>query len=146
MPLYDGDLEAEQGLPENAKKLKAMFKANDGLLISSPEYNSSFSPLLKNTLDWVSRTEGDEPSLAAYSGKVAALVSASPGRLGGLRGLVHVRSMLSNIDVLVIPDQEALGGAHKAFNVNGTMTDAERQADIEAVGARLAEVIAKLKS
>src|SRR5580692_8132341 len=75
MPLYDGDLEAEQGIPENAKKLKALMVAHDGFLISAPEYNSSITGVLKNTIDWTSR-----PSLAeCYKGKVATLMSTSPG-------------------------------------------------------------------
>jgi NAD(P)H-dependent FMN reductase len=78
MPLYDGDLETSQGLPENAKKFKAMVAGHDGLLISAPEYNSSITGVLKNTIDWASRPP-DNP----FSGKAASLMSASPGALGG---------------------------------------------------------------
>src|SRR2546422_11581460 len=92
MPLYDGDLEANSGLPENAKKFKELMFANNGLLISSPEYNSSFSGVLKNAIDWASReATDDEKPLACFVGKVAVLMSASPGALGGLRGLVQLR-------------------------------------------------------
>ena len=95
LPLFDGDLEDKQGLPENAKKLKALLRAHDGLLISSPEYNSSITGVLKNAIDWASRAEtDDEPPLVCFRGKVAALLSASPGALGGLRGLVHLRAIL----------------------------------------------------
>ena len=111
LPLFDEDIEQEQGMPENAKKLKQLFLDHDGLLISSPEYNSSITPLLKNTIDWVSRPAEGEPMLAAYQGKVAALMAASPGGLGGLRGLVHVRSILSSIGVIVLPDQIAVSRA-----------------------------------
>lgn len=83
MPLYDGDLEDESGLPEKAIELKEVFMAHNGFFIASPEYNSSFSPLLKNSLDWVSRPhEKNEPPLSAYCNKVAAITAASPG--GGL--------------------------------------------------------------
>ena len=109
LPLFDQDLEAEQGMPENGKKLKKLFIDHDGLLIASPEYNSSFPAVLKNAIDWVSRPAPGEPSLVAFRGKVATLMSASPGALGGLRGLVHVRSILGNIGVIVLPDQMAVG-------------------------------------
>jgi NAD(P)H-dependent FMN reductase len=147
MPIYDGDLEAAQGLPENARKLKQLFLDHDGLLIASPEYNSSISPLLKNTMDWVSRVASpEEPGLAAYRGKVAGLVSASPGALGGLRGLVHVRAILGNINVLVIPEQVAVPNAPSAFDADGRLTNEKQQAQVMNVGRRLAEVIAKLKA
>ena len=104
LPLFDQDLEARQGMPENGKKLKQLFIDHDGLLIASPEYNSSITAVLKNTIDWVSRPAPDEPSLVAFRSKVATLMSASPGALGGLRRLVHVRSILGNIGVIVLPD------------------------------------------
>lgn len=124
LPLFDGDLEEQQGLPENARKLKALFRAHDALLIASPEYNSSITAVLKNTLDWVSRAESDdEPALVAYRGKAAALLSASPGALGGLRGLVHLRAILGNIGVIVLPDQVAVPKAHEAFDDQGALKD-----------------------
>lgn len=145
MPLYDGDLEDKSGLPENAKKLKKLFLEHQGLLIAAPEYNSSLTPLLKNTIDWVSRPESDdEPPLACYQNKVAGLLAASPGALGGLRGLVPLRMLLENIRVMVIPDQFALAKAHDAFNEEGTLKDAKQRAQAEAVGAKLAQVLTKL--
>jgi NAD(P)H-dependent FMN reductase len=80
LPLFNEDLESDEGTQENAVKLKQLFLEHDGLLIASPEYNSSISPLLKNAIDWVSRPAEGEPPLAAYTGKVAVLMSASPGR------------------------------------------------------------------
>ncbi len=146
MPLYDGDLEEREGLPAVAVKLKELFIAHQGLLIASPEYNSGISPLLKNTIDWVSRqASDDEPPLACYRGKVATLMSASPGGLGGLRGLVHVRSILGNIGVLVLPDQIALPKAHEAFNADGSLKDARMAEGIQKLGAGLAEILKKLK-
>ena len=98
MPIYNGDLEQENGLPENAKKLKKIFIEHDGFFIASPEYNSSYSALLKNTIDWLSRPHKEnEPPLTAYKGKVAALGATSPGALGGLRGLVALRMLLGKI-------------------------------------------------
>ncbi|MFN3651415.1 MAG: NADPH-dependent FMN reductase [Armatimonadota bacterium] len=144
LPIYDGDLEEAEGLPENARRLKALFKAHDGLLISAPEYNSSITAALKNTLDWVSRPEPDEPALAAYQGKVAALMSASPGALGGLRGLVHVRAILENIGVLVLPGQVAVPRAHEAFDEEGQLREERQQASIGKLGTELAAVLRKL--
>src|SRR5215475_5624821 len=93
LPIYDGDLEASSGLPENALKLKALFKAHDAFIIASPEYNSSISAALKNVIDWTSRPMENEKQLECFMGKVVGLMSASPGALGGLRGLVTVRSI-----------------------------------------------------
>lgn len=144
MPLYDGDLEAKEGLPANAKKFKELMKSHHGFLIASPEYNSSITGVLKNTLDWASRSEGDEASLVAFTGKVAGLVSASPGALGGLRSLATVRSILENIKTLVIPDQVAVGKAHEAFNADGSLKDAKQQTAVESVGVKLAQILSKL--
>ena len=142
MPLFDQDLESASGLPENAKKLKQLFIAHDGLLLACPEYNSSITPLLKNTLDWVSRAENSqEKPLSAYRGKAAALVSASPGALGGLRGLVHVRSILGNIGVIVLPDQMALSKADQSFDTAGKLKDPKQEAGIKNIGAALAEFL-----
>jgi len=145
MPLYDGDLETEQGIPENGKKFKAMLLAHDGLLISAPEYNSSISGVLKNAIDWASRPVSGEAPLACFAGKVVTLMSASPGALGGLRSLVTVRSLLSNIRVIVLPDQVAVPKAHEAFGPDGKLKDPKQQASIEALGRDLVGVLAKLK-
>jgi chromate reductase, NAD(P)H dehydrogenase (quinone) len=146
LPLFDQDLEAEQGMPENGKRLKKLFIDHDGLLIASPEYNSSFPAVLKNALDWVSRPAPGEPSLVAFRGKVATLMSASPGALGGLRGLVHVRSILGNIGVIVLPDQIAVAKAHEAFQPDGSLVDPKQQAGIEGLGTTLASFLMKLKA
>src|SRR5271170_655741 len=146
MPLYDGDLEAEQGLPENAKKFKAMLMAHDGFLISAPEYNSSISAVLKNAIDWASRpAAAGEAPLACFAGKVVALMSASPGALGGLRGLVTVRSLLSNIQVIVLPNQVAVSKAHEAFGPDGKLKDPKQQASIEALARDLVGIVVKIK-
>ncbi|HEY9674379.1 MAG TPA: NAD(P)H-dependent oxidoreductase [Waterburya sp.] len=144
MPLYDGDLEAKEGIPENVRKFKQLMMAHQGLLIAAPEYNSSITPLLKNAIDWASRPLPAEPMLACFKDKVAVLMSASPGALGGLRGLVHVRSILSNIGVLVLPDQKAIPKAFEAFDAYGKLNDLEQQAAVEQLGSKLATVLAKL--
>jgi NAD(P)H-dependent FMN reductase len=121
MPLYCTDFELENGVPDNAKKLKKLFQDADGFFIASPEYNSTFSPLLKNIIDWMSRPhEENEEMLSAYKGKIAALGAVSPGALGGIRGLPSVRDMLSNIGVHVIPTQIAVGGKD-TFNEDGSL-------------------------
>ncbi len=145
LPIFDEDLEKEVGTPENATKLKRLFLEHEGLLISAPEYNSSITPLLKNTIDWVSRTAADETPLAAYTGKFASLMSASPGGLGGMRCLVHVRSILGNIGVTVLPDQVAVSRAYEAFTPEGKLKDAKQQLKVESLGATLAEILIKLK-
>lgn len=145
LPLFNQDMEAEQGLPEQAMELKKLFLENDGLLMSCPEYNSSITPLWKNTIDWVSRQAPGEGPLAAYKGKMAVLMSASPGRLGGLRGLVHVRSILGNIGVLVLPEQIAVSEAHGSFTPDGKHKDGKMHESIEGLGRNLAEMLKKLK-
>lgn len=147
LPLYNADDEAEEGLPPGAKELKQLVLEHDGLLIASPEYNSSVTAPLKNALDWVSRPEkGDEERLIAYRGKYAAIMSASPGNLGGLRGLVHVRSILENIGVTVLPDQVTICAAHDAFNESGQLKDPQKLERALGLGASLAELLKKLKN
>ena len=146
MPLYDGDLEQQQGLPSTARKLKDLMLLHQGFLISAPEYNSSISGVLKNTIDWVSRpSEGEEP-LACFKGKVAGIMSTSPGGLGGLRGLVHVRAILENISVLVIPDQIAVSKAHEVFNADGTLKDKKQEDQVKKIGSNVAKLLLKLSS
>jgi len=144
MPLYDGDLEQQDGLPQNTHKLKELMLSHQGFLISAPEYNSSISGVLKNTIDWTSRQSQGEESLACFKGKVAAIMSASPGGLGGLRGLVHVRAILENMNVLVIPEQIAVSRAHEAFNTDGTLKDKKQEEQVKKIGANLSKLLLKL--
>ena len=144
MPLYDGDLEESGGLPAGALKFKALLLNHDGLLISTGEYNSSITGVLKNAIDWASRPTPGEAPLACFKGKIAGLMSASPGALGGLRALVHVRAILGNLGVLVLPDQFALAKAQEAFAADGTLKDQKAQATIEAIAAELVRVTGKL--
>ena len=124
MPLYDGDFEQLEGLPENARRFKQALIGHDGFLIASPEYNSAYSPLLKNAIDWASRAEHqDEPPLQAFSGKSALLLATSPGALGGMRGLVVLRMLLANIRVQVSASQLAIPKAHEAFDASGQLDD-----------------------
>jgi NAD(P)H-dependent FMN reductase len=139
LPLYHGDLEDEQGLPENAQKLIALIQQHQALLIASPEYNSMFTPLLKNTIDWCTRA--DENPL---TGKVAAVVSASPGMFGGVRSMQLARQLLTHLGCFVIPAQCVLPHADKAFDATGRLTDARTQKAAEAVARQLVHTTAKL--
>ena len=143
LPLFDQDMEQAEGHSENLLALKKLFVEHDGLLLACPEYNSSITPLLKNTIDWVSRPVGDELPLVAFTGKMASLVSASPGGLGGHRGLVHVRAILSSIGVLVLPQQASIPRVHQVFDEHGKMTQPHHQENLMQIGRQLAEATAR---
>ncbi len=138
MPLFDEDLEAEEGMPEAAQKLKALFASHDGLIIASPEYNSTITAALKNAIDWVSRaTSEDEKPLSVLSGKTAAILSASPGGYGGARSLAQLRPFLENIHIRVLPDQVSVAKAYEAFAEDGKLVDAELSAAVKSLGEKL---------
>jgi chromate reductase, NAD(P)H dehydrogenase (quinone) len=132
MPVYDGDLEAEQGLPPAAKALKELARSSDGFVIASPEYNGSFPAVLKNSIDWISRPEPGERSLEVFRGKVAAILSASPGPGGGRRVLKHLRELLEMIGVSVIPQELSIARAGDAIDQAGRLVRLE---DIEGLAA-----------
>lgn len=143
MPLYDGDLEAGDGPPENAFRLQELIAAQDGLLVVSPEYNNSLPALLKNTLDWVSRTprvRGANP----FAGKPAGLASASPGSLGGMRGLDHVRRVLDTLGMLVLPGVVAVPHADRAFDDDGSLLDAASDQRLRAYCQQLVSLTSRL--
>ena len=148
LPLFDQDLADRDGLPDNALQLKALMKSHQGFLIACPEYNSSITPLLKNAIDWASRAEpGEAPlALSCFRDKVAAIMATSPGGLGGLRGLVHVRAILESIGTLVLPDQKAIPNAYQAFDESGNLKDEKQQAAVQALGEKLITVLVKLGS
>lgn len=146
LPLFDQDLEDEYksrgSLPEGVTRLQEAMLSCGGLLIASPEYNSSFTPALKNAIDWASRRRNEAGKLACFEGKVAGLVAASPGRLGGIRGLNDLRSVLGSIGVIVLPGQYALSGAHEAFDEQGELKDGQARGAARGVGAALARATA----
>ena len=144
LPIYNEDLEAESGLPENALKLKQLMLEHDGLLIASPEYNSSYSALLKNTIDWVSRRSDNEKPLAAYKDKVAGIMAASNGALGGLRGLVTLRMLLENIGVIVLPNQKAVSKVAALIDEQQVIEDEQTIAGLKRIGKDLCETLIKL--
>lgn len=119
MPLFDADEEITKGMPESAKRLRAQMIESDAILIASPEYNGSISAVLKNTLDWASRSEkGGSARGDAFKGKKFALLSASPGKLGGKRALVHLRAIIEDIGGTVISQEMSIPIAHKYFADN----------------------------
>ena len=144
MPLYGEDLERREGLPSNARKLKDLMLAHQGFLIASPEYNSSISGVLKNTIDWTSRPRDGEPPSACYQDKIVGLMSASPGGLGGLRGLVHVRAILENMGMIALPNQVALSKAHEAFDGQGNLNDKKQEQKVKDVGTKLVQMLSRL--
>jgi chromate reductase, NAD(P)H dehydrogenase (quinone) len=139
LPLFDQDMEERDGLPANARKLKELFKAHDGLLLACPEYNGSITPLLKNTLDWVSRKDGTEPGSVPYKRKAAGLIAASDGRWGGIRGLSQVRHTLTILGCIVLPEQYCLSAASQAYDEAGRIKDDKVRQGAGAIGVRLAE-------
>lgn len=144
LPLYDGDLESREGLPANVRSLQALLAKHQGLLLASPEYNGFITPLMKNTLDWISRPDGENSGLALFADRVAAVVSASPGALGGMRSLALLRQLLSNLGVTVLPNPLAIPRAAQAFSEAGELADEGQRERLDAVCKRLVSTLAKL--
>lgn len=138
MPLYNGDIEDVAGIPLNAGKLIELIRSHRGLLIASPEYNSMLTPLLKNTIDWCSRAD-DDP----FPGKVAAVISASPGAYGGNRSLKQTQQLLTHLGCHVVPAQASLPQANKAFAADGKLTDERGLKAVRELAKALVETTAK---
>ncbi|MBN8920759.1 MAG: NAD(P)H-dependent oxidoreductase [Rhizobiales bacterium] len=146
MPIYNGDEEVASGPPQHAVALKRMIAAHAGVFIASPEYNASMTPLLKNSLDWVSRVrEGREPPLAAYRDRVFALGAASNGTLGGMRSLIALRQMLElGCGALVLPEQIAVREAADAFDEADNLKDERSARLMTSVARRLVDTAQRL--
>lgn len=130
LPMMNEDLEAEEGIPENAMKLGRLLAEHDGLMICSPECNASIPPLIKNTIDWISRIskDGDKP-LKPYAGLTVGLCSTSNGAFAGMRGLYHLRAVLMAVGTQVVTEQCSVSGAADAFHDDGALKN-ERQAQM----------------
>jgi NAD(P)H-dependent FMN reductase len=138
LPLYNGDLEDAGGLPDNARQLIDLIEAHAGLLIASPEYNSMNTPLLKNTIDWCTRAD-DNP----FTGRVAAVISASPGQYGGSRSLKLAQQLLLHLGSVVVPAQPALPQADKAFDAAGKLTNERARKALKEMATKLVELVGK---
>lgn len=141
LPLYDGDLEDASGLPANAQKLVELITQHQGLLIASPEYNSQITPLLKNAIDWCTRAD-ENP----FIGKAAAVVSASPGAMGGIRSMTLARQLLTHLGCHVVPAQCILPGADKAFDEKGALREERHRKSVQGVAAALVALTRKLNA
>jgi chromate reductase len=140
LPIYDGDLETRSGVPKNAVNLKRMIGSHDGVLVVTPEYNSSLPALLKNAIDWVSRVQDShETKGQVFRDRPFAIAAASAGRLGGTRCLAALRLILSACRATVIPNQLALSFADQAYD---EMDRLKHPADIEALRAMVRQLIA----
>ncbi|MCB1888181.1 MAG: NAD(P)H-dependent oxidoreductase [Rhodocyclaceae bacterium] len=147
MPLYNGDLEAESGLPEAAVSLQGRLYESQGLLVVSPEYNGSITPLLKNTLDWCSRPNPDDAERSGgkvYAGRAAAAMATSPGPMGGVRVLFHLRDILGYLGLHVIPQQLGVGMAGKAIGADGRLAEARQQDMFESTLNALVDTARRL--
>jgi NAD(P)H-dependent FMN reductase len=142
MPLYDGDLEAEQGIPPTAKALKELARRSDGFAIASPEYNGSFPAVLKNAIDWISRPEPGDRPLEVFRGKAAAILSGSPGPGGGRRVLKQLRELLEMIGMTVIPQELSIARANDALDAAGRLVRPEDLAGLTALARALAGALA----
>ena len=148
-PLYDGDLEAASGLPEAIVRLQRVLHASDGVLVVNPEYNGSLTPLLKNTLDWCSRPNPADPERSGgkvYAGRAAAVVGSSPGALGGMRVLFHIRDVLGYLGMQVIPQQLAVGKAGEAVGDDDRLRDAAQQEMLDKLAAALVDAARRLRA
>jgi chromate reductase len=139
LPIYEMDDEQNFGLPEAAIKLKDLFKAHDGFLIASPEYNGAPSALLKNAIDWVSRQHNNEPKLVEFKGKLAGLIGVSPGKMGGLRGLYQLNTILFGLGTIVLPDIVSIGFANDAFDGDKLKNDPDKNA-VNAMLSRMEQL------
>lgn len=141
LPLFSEDIEA-QGTPTDAQLLKDKLRNADGILLASPEYNGSITAALKNAIDWASRTE--QGAVPTFRNKVVALFATSPGGLGGLRGLNHVRDILSGIGSLVLADQLAIPSAFTVFDEDGKISDPTTAEKVSVLTQQLVSVASKL--
>ena len=139
LPIYDGDLQGKSGVPKHAINLKRMMSAHHGVLIVTPEYNSSVPPLVKNTIDWVSRVQdAHEVRGQVFRERPVGIAAASEGRLGGTRSLAALRLILTACRALVVPNQLALSFASEAYD---DMDRLKHPADVEALGALVRQLI-----
>jgi chromate reductase, NAD(P)H dehydrogenase (quinone) len=141
LPIYDADLAEKSGPPQNALRLKQLMCAHQGVFIASPEYNASITPLVKNTIDWISVVrEAGEPALAAFANRVFALGGASPRRSGAMQSLSALRQVLAvGCRALVLAEQVNVPNAEQAFGDMDELRDARAADDLKIVVRKLIE-------
>lgn len=144
MPIYDADEHEKFGFDENALAFQKLLGEHDGFLIASPEYNGSLPGGLKNAIDWASRKSENYGMVEVFKGKVAAIMTASPGAFGGIRCLSHLRGVLTIMFVNVLPSEIAVSKVHEMFDGDGeTMTDEKMKKILEDLGASLVDMLKK---
>ncbi len=143
MPLYDADWHQTNGVPETTARLREKMISAQGLLIASPEYNSSITPLLKNTIDWLSQSVSDGVGKGGgrlpFEGKITGMMSASAGGFGGVRALPHVAAIFSNLGAIVLPIV-AVPAGDKVVNADGGITNERAVQMLRQLGARVAKL------
>ena len=145
MPIYNADDQIVNGFDKNALELQGLLTRHDGLLISTPSYNGSLSAVLKNTIDWTSRPNATYQKSDIYPGKMAGIISASPGSLGGIRALAHLRGVLSSVKVHVLPSEAVVPYVDDKFDGDGTeMVDEKMKEALEGLGASLTAMLRKI--
>lgn len=138
LPFFNSDFEREQGVPPEAMHLQKLFSEHDALLVASPDYNGGYTALLKNAIDWMSRPTPEKVSgLALFANKATAVISASPGPMGGIRSMLAMRGVLEKLGAVLIPQTFTLGLAHQAFTDNDQLSNPQVEGEVKAVGAAL---------
>ena len=143
MPFYDADMEVSVGMPENAKRFRKAMIDSDAIVIASPEYNQSMSAVLKNALDWASRGEDGNSSKEAFQGKTFGIMSASPGKKGGARGLLHLQAVIEDVRGKVIAKQVSIPRAHQEFDETGALVNTALKNELQE---EIKEVLHSAKS
>jgi len=146
LPLYDGDLEAESGLPDEVLQLRSAILAADAVVITSPEFNASITPLLKNAIDWASRTDQETGQANVWAGKVVMLAGASPGGLGGLRALRVVREVLNEVMAITVPQQVSVGGGLSSYGPDGQLANERTKALSDGAITAFLQMAERLKA
>ena len=146
LPMFSEDDVTANGVPSNVIDFKRVLMDADAVLVSSPEYNGSLTGALKNAIDWASSPGEGEKPLACFRGKVCGLLSASPGAIGGLVGLSHLRQILTRLQMIVVPTEYALGVAHEAFDDNGRLTNEKAATMAKGVGLAVLEMTKAIKN
>ena len=149
MPLYDEDQEGREGMPETVRTFRNAVKDADGLLIASPEYNGAPTAVLKNAIDWSTRPDPmakDEPRGAVWGGTFVGLMCASPGSLGGLRGLTQLQLILSGINAIVLPQQVAVPAAHETIHDDGYLTHERLHTMLEGLSTSMVDMLKRIRA